>query len=56
MVRTFLTLDGDILEKTEWHIKPTDRCFYCNMILLVRTSYCLESLDGNHEWVTLTNP
>lgn len=56
MMRTFLNLDGDILEKSEWRAKPTDRCFYCNTILIMNSENCPKSLDGNHDWVTVTNP
>lgn len=60
-MRKFLTFDGDVLEETEWALKPTDRCFYCGthfvgIGMFVDGNVCYESLDGNHDWITLVNP
>ena len=58
-MRKFLTLDGDVLEHSEWAPKPKDRCFYCDISLIAikeNLEPCWESLDGNHDWITLVNP
>lgn len=57
-MRKFLTFDGDVLEETEWTLKMTDMCFYCDMPLVFNSpvSYCPKSMDNNHDWITLVNP
>lgn len=57
-MRKFLTFDGDVLEETEWKLKTTDMCFYCDMPLIFNSpvSYCPKSMDNNHDWITLVNP
>lgn len=60
-MRKFLTFDGEVLEETEWALKPTDECFYCGMSLVGITLHssevgCNGSLDGNHDWITLVQP
>jgi len=56
MIRKFLTFDGEILEETEWNLKPVDKCFYCDEFLINSHRYCTESQDGNHDWITLVKP
>lgn len=55
-MRKFLTFDGDVIEETEWALKPVDKCFYCDEILIQAHSYCPDSQDGRHDFVTLVNP
>lgn len=55
-MRKFLTFDGEILEETEWQLRPTDNCFYCDATLVKAQDNCAESLDGNHDFITLVNP
>lgn len=56
-MRKFLTLDGDVLEQTDWVVSPIDVCFYCDMPLGISSmSFCPKSQDNNHEWITLVNP
>lgn len=58
MIRKFVTLDGDVLEETEWVLNMTDVCFYCDMPLVYNSPvvYCPKSMDNNHDWITLVNP
>jgi hypothetical protein len=60
VIRKFLTLDGDVLEETDWALKPTDKCFYCDMnFMQIFTDFdeiCYESQDGEHDWITLVDP
>ena len=60
MIRKFLTPDGDVLDETDWDLRPIDACFYCNTPLWVTAnesfSQCYESQDGSHDWITLVNP
>lgn len=55
-MRKFLTFEGEVLEETEWRLKPTDRCFYCSEILFKAHANCVDSIDGRHDWITLVNP
>jgi hypothetical protein len=56
MVRKWLTLDGEVLEESDWSVKPIDRCFYCNDPLIAVDSYCSASLDHAHDWISLVSP
>lgn len=60
MIRKFLTLDGDVLEESEWEPSPTDACFYCDLTFhSIYTDFdeiCWESQDGSHDWITLVKP
>lgn len=60
MIRKFLTLDGDVLEESEWSPSPEDKCFYCETVFTSITTFfesiCWDSLDGRHDWITLVNP
>lgn len=53
MVRKFVTMDGEILSEEEWRMKPIDRCFFCDTLLLFAGHDCEASLDGQHDWVSL---
>jgi hypothetical protein len=56
-MRKFLTLDGEVLDEMDWNVSPKDNCFYCGDKLDGTPSLeCWESLDGNHDWITLVNP
>lgn len=55
-MRKFLTFDGEVLEETEWNLKPVDKCFYCSETLITAHVYCVDSLDGTHDFITLVNP
>lgn len=57
-MRKFLTLDGDVLEESDWGINPIDKCFYCDLPLTYTETFrsCGGSLDGGHDWITLVNP
>ncbi len=58
-MRKFLTLDGEVIEETDWYVKPMDKCFYCSVPLIETlrlNNTCASSLDGSHDWVTLVNP
>ena len=55
MLRKFLTLDGEITAEEEWHVKPTDKCFYCDWPLMAADTHpCL--FMGPHEFITLIHP
>jgi hypothetical protein len=56
MVRTFVTVDGEVLGRDEWSLKPTDSCFFCEEQLISAHKHCTHSMDGRHEWVTLCSP
>lgn len=56
MVRTWLTLDGEVLEQGEWHVKPIHRCFYCNAPLTAVSNFCSASQNHEHDWVTIVAP
>lgn len=56
MIRKFLTLDGEVLEESEYHLKPTDTCFYCGDTLITADTICPDSQDFHHDWITLCNP
>lgn len=57
-MRKFLTLDGDVLEESEWVINPSDLCFYCDLPLKHKGIFpmCDGSQDKSHDWITLVNP
>lgn len=60
MIRKFLSLDGEVLEESEWELKPTDKCFYCQVPLVTIFSafdeICWESQGGTHDWITVVKP
>jgi hypothetical protein len=57
MVRRFLSLEGEVMAEEHWNLKPTDRCFYCDGILLaVQDRPCTAIFGGVHDFVTLVNP
>lgn len=57
MVRKWLSFEGEVMAEEEWHLKPTDRCFYCDGILLaVKNQACTAIFGGVHDFVTLVNP
>lgn len=56
MVRKWLTLDGDVMEESEWALKPIDRCFYCDVPLATGPAYCSASLDHEHDWISICDP
>lgn len=53
MLRKFVTLDGEVLEESEYVLKPIDTCFYCGRALMMAFHYCAESQTNQHEWITL---
>lgn len=56
MVRKWLTLDGEILEESEWDPTPLHKCFYCNAPLTyVRNTYCPSGYLGEHDFITLVD-
>lgn len=58
MVRKWLTLDGEILEESEWVPTPLHTCFYCDMPLIYESTYprCPSGLLNEHDFITLVNP
>lgn len=53
-LRRFVTLDGEIEAEEEWHVKPKDRCFYCDQyLILLATEPCPVGFNGEHDYVTL---
>ena len=57
LLRKFVTLDGEVLEETQWNVKPIDKCFYCGQQLMeITDNVCPDSIDYNHDWITLCNP
>lgn len=55
-MRKFLTFDGEVLEETEWALRPVDKCFYCGEFIATAHVNCVDSFDGRHDWITLVNP
>lgn len=56
MVRKWLTLDGEVTAEEEWHLKPTDRCFYCDEHLIhLQGVPCTVGFYGEHDFITLIN-
>lgn len=58
MIRKFVTLDGELLEETEWHLRPVDICFYCDLPLInsADSPKCYGSQGEEHDFITLCNP
>lgn len=58
MLRKFISLDGEVLEETEWHPRPIDMCFYCDLPLInsADSDRCTGSQGEAHDWITLCNP
>lgn len=53
-LRKFVTLDGEVTAEEEWHLNPTDRCFYCDQYLIASSSMpCPTGFLGQHDYVTL---
>ncbi len=56
MLRKFLTLDGEVTAEEEWHVRPIDRCFYCNQHLIhMQGVPCPIGFYGEHDFITLTS-
>lgn len=56
MVRKWLTVDGEVLEESEWALKPIDTCFYCDLPLIAADSACTVSQNHEHDWVSIVSP
>lgn len=56
MVRKWLTIDGEVLEESEWALKPIDRCFYCDVFLIAEDPFCPISQNHEHDWISLCDP
>ena len=56
VVRKFITRNGEVLEETDWKLRPTDKCFYCDEFLQGNDAWCNDSQDNNHDWITLVSP
>lgn len=56
MMRKFITLDGEVLEETDWNLRPTDNCFYCSQPLIWADTLCPDSQDFHHDFITLVDP
>ncbi len=56
MVRKWLTLDGEILEETEWSLSPLHSCFYCGSPLIhVRNEPCPSGFLNEHDFITFVD-
>lgn len=57
MIRKFVTLDGEVLEETEWQLRPIDICFHCDLPLINSVdARCTGSQDEEHDFITLCHP
>lgn len=58
MVRKWLTLDGEVLEESEWEPTPLHTCFYCDMPLIYANTenWCPTGMLNQHDFITLVNP
>lgn len=57
MVRKWLTLDGEILEESEWALTPIHTCFYCDSPLIyVQNIPCPSGPLSQHDFITLVDP
>lgn len=57
MLRRFITVEGEIMADEEWHLRPVDRCFWCDgYLILVKGTSCPDSQGAIHEFVTVCNP
>ena len=58
MVRTFVTLEGEVLATEDWTptASPKNVCFWCDDHLIGSEAYtCPFSFDGTYDWVTICN-
>ena len=54
MLRRFISLEGEIMADEEWLIKPIDRCFWCDVpLILFKGTPCPHSLGATHEFITV---
>jgi hypothetical protein len=57
MVRTFVTLEGEILSEEEWTptLNKSNHCFWCDDHLIGSEAYVcpFNPFAESHDWVTL---
>jgi hypothetical protein len=54
MVRTFVTLDGEILGEEEWNLSPLHSCFFCGSPLIyVQNEPCPSGFLHEHQFVEI---
>lgn len=54
MIRTWLSLEGEVLEEEEWKISPMHSCFYCGSPLVyVKNEPCPSGFLNEHAFITL---
>lgn len=56
--RTFVTNEGEVLDKSEYYPSPYNSCFYCGTPVVLWSTFkqCPSSQDYNHDWVTVVHP
>lgn len=57
MIRKFVTLDGEVLEESEWQPTPLHTCFYCDIPLIYASEkMCPSGPMHQHDFITLVDP